>query len=63
VTPDDRPRSEQLRTQRGEFNPADLDPDGVFNVGKWMARRDEAWESFHRRQEFPWQCVSVKGMK
>jgi hypothetical protein len=35
---DDRPRFEQLRTQVGPFNPADLDEDGGFNVDKWLAR-------------------------
>jgi hypothetical protein len=59
---DDRPRSEQLRTQRGPFDPADLDEDGVFSVTKWLSRRDEAWEREHRDRERPWICRSVRGM-
>ena len=47
MTPDERPRSEQVRSQRGEFNPADLDNDGVFNTDKWLARlavKHAGWE-------------------
>lgn len=53
MTPDDRPREEQLRTQRGPFNLDDLDPPDSegrrsFNVDKWMARmsrKHAEWES------------------
>lgn len=49
---DDRPRSEQLRTQRGPFNKLDLDPDGVFNPDKWLARMSAKHAEWERRNNF-----------
>lgn len=43
---DDRPRSEQLRTQRGPFNSADLDPD------RWLARMSVKHAEWERRNNF-----------
>ncbi len=38
MIPDDRPRVDQLKRQKGPFDKRDLDLDGGFNVGKWIAR-------------------------
>jgi hypothetical protein len=47
---DDRPRAEQLATQRGPQNPDDLDEDGVLNVDKLMDRWRKKYQEWEARK-------------
>jgi hypothetical protein len=47
---DDRPRAEQLATQRGPQNPDDLDDDGVLNVDKLMDRWRKRYQEWERKR-------------